>query len=147
MTDKPIAASPAGSNQPEQRSAPTSRQRRGQQQDETLDLRGGPGMPALTKNQWNGLWFGLVLGGVIGAIVFVPVGLIPFSDAAVGWRILITVIIGAFAGGTAGAMYWGGRMPEISGEMDAEAGTATMASHPHLDEPHHDDTHHNISSR
>lgn len=81
----------------------------------------GLGTPVMTDAQWKGYIGGSVIGGAIGAVLFLPVGFIPFVDFALGWRLLIAAIIGAVSGGTFAAIYFGGRMPELEGEtMDAD---------------------------
>lgn len=81
----------------------------------------GPGIPLMSDAQAKGFLVGSLLGGLIGAIVFLPLGFIPLSGLDLGWRLLVAAIAGALAGGTAGAHYWGGRVPELEGEtVDAD---------------------------
>jgi hypothetical protein len=106
---------------------------RTEQRDEAAESWVGPGVPAMTDAQAKGFLVGTVVGGLIGAVVFLPLALIPFVDA-VGWRILLVALAGAFAGGTAGALYMGGREPELEGEtLDADGrpsiGTTLRDSH------------------
>src|SRR5215204_693781 len=93
---------------------------RREQQDEMAEAWAGPGVPAMTDGQWKGLVLGSVLGGLIGGLLFLPLALVPFTESA--WlRVLIVVLAGALAGGTAGALYYGGREPELEGEtLDAD---------------------------
>jgi hypothetical protein len=104
-------------NHVEQDHLPDERERRLQQQAETQASWASPGLAALSPGQATGMIMGLVGGGLIGAVVFMWVGLIPMAGLAVGWRLAICAAIGALAGGTAGTLYWGGRAPELSGEM------------------------------
>jgi hypothetical protein len=93
---------------------------RREQQDEAAQSWVGPGVPAMTDGQWRGLVGGALIGGAIGALLFLPLALIPFMDGA-GLRVLLCVVAGALAGGTAGALYQGGRQPELEGEtVDAD---------------------------
>ena len=88
---------------------------RREQQDEAAESWVGPGVPTMTDGQWKGLVSGSLIGGGIGALLFLPLALIDFMDPA--WlRVLVVVIAGALAGGTAGALYQGGRQPELEGE-------------------------------
>lgn len=82
----------------------------------------GPGVPAMTGPMWKGLIIGSVLGGAIGAVLLAPLALlVDMGDVALWVRLLIVGGIGAVGGGAAGAHYWGGRLPELSGEsLDAD---------------------------
>ena len=93
---------------------------RREQQDEMAQAWAGPGVPTMTDGQWKGLVWGSLIGGAIGALLFLPLALIDFMDPA--WlRVLGVVIAGGLAGGTAGALYPGGREPELEGEtIDAD---------------------------
>jgi hypothetical protein len=108
----------------------TGAERRMDQEAESQQAWAGPGIPAMTHGQWTGLWVGSLVGGLIGAIVFAAIGLIPFADIGVGWRVLITAAIGAVTGGTAGALYWGGRLPELTGEMVDDDGRPSVGTTP-----------------
>lgn len=74
---------------------------------------GGP--PVMTSGQWKGTVLGGLLGGLVGALLLLPVALIPFMDPVAG-RILLVVVVGWVAGATAGAVFWGGRTPELEHE-------------------------------
>ena len=50
-----------------------------------------------------------MVGAVIGAVLFLPLGLIGWSGLALGWRLAIAALCGALAGGTALAVYLGER--------------------------------------
>lgn len=93
---------------------------RDEQRDEAADVWVGPGVPGMTRGQARGLLFGAVVGGLVGLVVFLPLALIPFMEGAAA-RVLLVAIAGALAGGTAGALYMGGREPELEGEtIDAD---------------------------
>ena len=93
----------------------TVRALRKEQQDEAAQAWVGPGVPGMTDGQWRGLVGGSLVGGAIGALFFLPLALVPFMEGA--WlRVLLCVVVGALAGGTAGALYQGGREPELEGE-------------------------------
>jgi len=100
---------------------PEAEGRTSEQDRQSVETWGGHGIAGLSPAQSVGLGMGMLIGGLVGAIVFLPVGFINFADIAVGWRLLIAALIGAIAGGTAGAVYWGGRAPEVSGEMPPES--------------------------
>jgi hypothetical protein len=93
---------------------------RREQQDEAAQAWVGPGVPAMTGGQWRGLLAGSLIGGALGALLFLPLALVDFMDPT--WlRILLVLVAGALAGGTAGALYAGGREPELEGEtVDAD---------------------------
>lgn len=95
---------------------------------------GGP--PHMTNAQWKGMVLGGLAGGLIGALLFLPVALIPFIDAVIV-RIVVVAIIGWLAGATAGAVYWGGRAPELEGEtmdVNGRPSIGTTLRDPHTDE-------------
>lgn len=82
----------------------------------------GPGVPAMTEPMWKGLIIGSVIGGAIGAVLLAPLAIfVDMGGLALWARLLIVGGIGAVGGGAAGAHYWGGRLPELSGEsLDAD---------------------------
>jgi hypothetical protein len=101
---------------PGERAHTTDRQAlRREQQDEVAESWFGLGF--LTDAQFKGGVAGIVVGALIGAVLFLPLGLIPWSGLALGWRLAIAALCGALAGSTALAMYLGGREPELEGEM------------------------------
>lgn len=61
----------------------------------------GPAVPATGAMVKGGL-LGIVIGSVIGAVVFLPVAAIPFSNMSLALRLLVTALTGAVAGGAAG---------------------------------------------
>lgn len=108
----------------------------GQQRGEAAQAWAGPGMPASTDAQWKGLVTGSLLGGAIGLVLLLPVAFIPFGFSLVG-RLIMCGVIGALAGGTAGALYFGGRMPELEGETvdaDGAPSVGTTPADPRTDE-------------
>lgn len=90
----------------------------------------GPGVPASSDSQWKGLVIGSLVGGIIGLVVLLPLGFIPVSGLSLTGRLLICGIAGALAGGTAGALYLGGRMPELQGETVDADGRPSVGSTP-----------------
>lgn len=95
------------------RSAPE--ELRAEQQAEAGQSWVGPGVPAMTDAQTKGLVFGSIVGGAIGALLFLPLAFIPV-DLPFLLRLLIAVVAGALAGGTGLSLYLGGRQPELEGE-------------------------------
>ncbi len=80
--------------------------------------------------QGKGLVIGSLAGGLIGLVVLLPLAFIPIGGLSLMGRLLICGIAGAFAGGTAGALYLGGRMPELDGEMTDADGRPSVGSTP-----------------
>ncbi|MDP8987582.1 MAG: hypothetical protein M3N25_06870 [Actinomycetota bacterium] len=101
----------------------------GQQRQETSQAWAGPGLPASSDAQWKGLVTGSLVGGAIGLVLLLPVAFIPFGFSLTG-RLLMCGVIGALAGGTAGALYFGGRMPELEGETVDADGTPSVGTTP-----------------
>ena len=99
-----------------------------EQRQESDQVWGGPGVPASTDGQWKGLIIGSLVGGIIGLVVLLPLGFIPIGGLSLVGRLLICGITGAFAGGTAGALYLGGRMPELEGETTDADGRPSVGS-------------------
>ena len=90
-----------------------------------------------TDAQAKGALGGILVGGLIGAVVVGAFGFIPMGDVGLAVRLLICAIVGALAGGTAGMLYLGGREPELEGEtMDADgrASVGTTLRDPETDE-------------
>lgn len=108
---------------------------RREQQDEAAQAWVGPGVPGMTGGQMRGLVGGSLVGGAIGAVLFLPLALVDFVDPT--WlRILLVLAAGALAGGTAGAIYAGGREPELEGEAtdaDGRPSVGTTPRDPHTD--------------
>jgi hypothetical protein len=107
---------------------------RREQQDEIAESWFGLGL--LTDAQFKGAVAGILVGAVIGAILFLPLGLIPWAGLALGWRLGVAALCGALAGSTALAVYLGGREPELEGEMqdlDDRPSIGTTLRDPHTD--------------
>ena len=107
---------------------------RREQQDEIAESWSGLGF--LTDGQFKGGIWGTVLGGVVGALLFLPLGFVPWSGLALGWRLGIAALCGALAGATALAVYLGGREPELEGEtqdVDGRPSIGTTLRDPHSD--------------
>jgi hypothetical protein len=71
----------------------------------------------LTEAQGHGFWYGGIIGGLVGAVLFWPVGFVSWGGVALGWRLLTMAILGGMAGAVIGAVYFAGRLPELEGEM------------------------------
>lgn len=90
----------------------------------------GPGVPASSDGQVKGLVIGSLIGGALGLLLLLPLAFIPVGGLSLTGRLIVCAIAGALAGGTAGAMYFGGRLPELQGEtMDAD-GRPSVGSTP-----------------
>jgi hypothetical protein len=86
------------------------------QQAETHHTVAEAGPVQMTRGQWRGMVVGGLLGALIGALIALPFAAIPFMDSAVA-RIVLVLVAGAMAGAAAGGVYWGGRTPELMGEV------------------------------
>jgi hypothetical protein len=106
--------------------------------DQQAQTRTGPlesGTVQMTRGQWRGMVLGGAVGALIGALIALPFAAIPFMDS-VGARILLVVILGVLAGAAAGGVYWGGRTPELMGEVtdaDGRPSIGTTLRDPHTD--------------
>lgn len=108
---------------------------RHEQQDEVAESWFGLGF--LTDAQFKGGAVGTVVGGLIGAVLFLPLGFIGWDGLALGWRLAIAAVCGALAGSTAMALYMGGREPELEGEtqdLDQRPSIGTSLRDPRSDE-------------
>lgn len=101
---------------------------RRQQQDEAAEA--WPGLGSVTAAQMKGSLGGILAGALVGAVIFLPLALIPWGGMAVGWRLLIAAVCGAVAGGVALAVYLGGREPEREGETVETEGTGIRRTPP-----------------
>lgn len=101
-----------------------------EQRRESADAWAGPGMPATSAGQWKGLVTGSLLGGAIGLVLFLPLALIEIGGLSTVGRLLLVGITGALCGGTAGALYFGGRVPELEGETVDGDGRPSNGSTP-----------------
>jgi hypothetical protein len=111
-----------------------SRLRR-EQQDEIAESWGGFGL--VTDAQFKGSVLGSLAGAAVGALLFLPLGFIDWGYFALGWRLAIAALCGALAGGTALAVYLGGREPELEGEtldVDGRPSSSTTLRDPGSDE-------------
>lgn len=90
----------------------------------------GPGVPSSTDGQAKGLVVGSLIGGAIGLALLLPLAFIPIGGLSLAGRLLLCAITGALAGGTAGAMYLGGRVPELQGETKDADGRPSVGSTP-----------------
>jgi hypothetical protein len=110
---------------PTARSADRGALRR-EQQDEVAESWFGVGF--LTDAQVKGGVAGIVLGAVVGAVLFLPLGFISWGGLALGWRLAVAALCGALAGSTACAVYLGGREPELEGEMQDLDGSPSSST-------------------
>ncbi len=94
---------------------------RDEQHREAAEIAGAPGVPAMTGPMAKGMVGGGLLGALIGGLVMAPLALLPVMSESIGVRLIVVVCIGLAGGATAGAVYFGGRAPELSGEsVDAD---------------------------
>ena len=85
-----------------------------EQQREIDESWAGPGLGPMTDGRWKGFLFGRLVGGALGLIILLPFGFLSWGgDLVVGGRVLIAGLAGALGGGTAGALCFGGRVPEL----------------------------------
>jgi hypothetical protein len=91
-----------------------------------------------TDGQRTGLLVGGAVGGLIGGLLFLPFGFISWgADIGPGMRFVTCAVIGILVGATAGAVYWGGRVPELEGETvnaDNSPGGGTSMRDPRTDD-------------
>ncbi len=109
---------------------------RREQQEEAAQAWAGPGFGAMTDAQVKGLVLGAIVGGLCGALLFLPLGVIGWGDISLPWRLGVAALCGALAGGVAGAVYLGGREPELEGEtrdVDDRPSIGTTLRDPHTD--------------
>src|SRR5918997_2155196 len=65
---------------------------RREQQDEVAESWFGTGF--MTDAQLKGVVFGSILGGIVGALLFLPLGFIGWGGPALGWRVAIAPVCG-----------------------------------------------------
>jgi hypothetical protein len=110
---------------------------RREQQDEAAQAWAAPGFGAMTDAQVKGLVLGAILGGLCGAVLFLPLGVIGWGDLSLPWRLALAALCGALAGGVGGALYLGGREPELEGEtrdVDGRPSIGTTLRDSHTDD-------------
>lgn len=71
----------------------------------------------LAESQIRGALIDGVIWGAVGAVIGVLIGLFPIGGLAIGGRIALWAVVGALAGGAAGAVFGGGREPELEGDL------------------------------
>lgn len=79
---------------------------------------------------------GGLAGAVIGALLLLPLALVPFLDPT-STRVIVVMMVGGIAGATASAVYWGGRTPELEGEtvdVDGRPSIGTTTRSPGTDD-------------
>jgi hypothetical protein len=69
--------------------------------------KGGPS-GIVTKEQAKGSSLSTVVGALVGAVVLLPVGLVPFDAVPLGARLALAALLGAVAGSTVGFVAGGG---------------------------------------
>jgi hypothetical protein len=109
---------------------------RAEQEAETAQPVTGGGPEHMTSGQWRGMVLGGLTGAVIGALLALPFGFIPFMGSLAA-RLAVLALCGAMAGAAAGGVYWGGRLPELEGEtvdVEGRPSSGTTLRDPHTDE-------------
>mgnify|MGYP003116584267 CR=1 FL=1 len=76
-----------------------------------------PSLGVITPSQARGAVVHAVLWGLAGAVLGVLVALIPIAGLDFGLRIGLFAIIGFLGGSSAGALFGGGRQPELEGDV------------------------------
>lgn len=82
----------------------------------------------MTRGQSQGLLVGGLVGGIVGAVLLAPLGLVDWVELSTGVRIAMFALAGFLGGATAGAVYAGGRVPELEGESTDADGTPSAGS-------------------
>jgi hypothetical protein len=103
---------------------------RSEMREELSNSTAGAGaMAVATKEMTKGLSVFVPAGAIIGAILLLPVALIPMGDLSAGARILIAVACGALAGGVIGLVLGGALGARRPGEaMAAQRGVTVTAA-------------------
>lgn len=94
----------------------------------------GPAVPA-TGPMVKGAAMGILIGSVLGGLLFLPVAALPFSDMEWAVRLVVTGLTGAVAGGAAGAVYFGSRVAEVEEEGEVLASEQGVVVAVHSDDP------------
>jgi hypothetical protein len=76
----------------------------------------GPSTSPLPNSMTRGLWRGGAAGAVVGAIILLPLALIPLFDLSIGVRLVIALVAGAAAGAAVGAVFFGGAVAEAESD-------------------------------
>lgn len=90
----------------------------------------GPSVSALPNSMARGLWRGGAIGALVGAVVLLPLALIPMFDLPVVGRILIALVVGAAAGAAVGSVFFGGAVAEAESE-DSEGDESVIPDKMH----------------
>jgi len=90
----------------------------------------GPTGGIMTDAQGRGAMAGGLIGASVGLVLMVAVGLlVPIADLDLAVRLGIFGVVGLFGGAVVGAVYGGGRAPELEGEAtDADVEVPVAAS-------------------
>ena len=107
-----------------------------QQEAEMTESKPLVGTGIMTSGMWKGFLFGSLVGGLIGAALFAPLSFFLLEDTSLWVRLLLFGACGALGGATAGALYFGGRVPELEGELvdaDHRPSAGTTMRDPHTD--------------
>lgn len=78
-----------------------------------------------TRSQWTGALYGFVAAATAVFVVVGAASLLVTGDVAVA--LVLAAIAGAFSG-VAGGVYWGGRNPELQGDLRTPDGHADRSS-------------------
>lgn len=95
---------------------PVAARREQQREMDTAAAKVGPTGGVMTDAQGRGAIVGGIVGGCIGLVLMVGFAFIPIADTSLTGRLLLFAIVGVMAGSAAGAVYGGGRAPELEGE-------------------------------
>lgn len=89
-----------------------------------------PSMPAVPEPMTRGALRGAALGGLIGAAVLSPASAIAFGGLDFVVRLVIVLIVGAVAGGAAGAVFFAGAVAETENpESDGDDSVVPDSMH------------------
>lgn len=87
--------------------------------DRPVVIRHDDGSDLGTESLRQGMVGGAILGAILGAVTFAPLGLIPWGASVDSWtRYAVLAAIGSIVGAVAGGVYWGGRLPELTGDSE-----------------------------
>jgi len=121
---------------PDDRPARTTEDLQREQREEMEHAGVGTGL--FTRAQTHGIVWGGLIVGLIGAVIGLGFGFIDWGvDVSLAMRLITTAVIGFLAGAAIGAVYWGGRLPELEGEMtnsEHEPSAGSSLSDPTTDE-------------